>query len=220
MTIRIAAAFGMFAALVASTGWTLESPPTDVYGSPGRCAICGKPGPCQQKICQVQCGIEKATKYRWEVEVHDICTMLPRRPCGCGDQQCGACEVITGCEEQAHGSRCDPCQPKGVLSRWIEQLTEKPVPIIAPRPGQPRAVKKLVKKEYVIEKPVYRTVVQYVCAECLGIRPSGTCDIPACDVPSLSPPESVSIPKVSPSSQLVPVSAVRMMPPAPLPPLE
>ncbi len=223
MTIRIAAAFGMFAALVASTGWTLESPPTDVYGSPGRCAICGRPGTCQQKICQVQCGIEKVTKHRWEVEVHDICTMLPRRPCGYGDQQCGTCgtcEPITECEEQARESQCDTCKPKGVLSRWIEQLTEKPLPIITPRPGQPRAVKKLVKKEYVIEKPVYRTVVQYVCGECLGIRPRGACEPPTCELPAPSPSENASSPQVPPSSQLVPVSAVQMLTPAPLPPLE
>jgi len=223
MNMKTAAACVVFVTLIATTGWTLESSQTDVYGSPGRCAICGKPGPCQQKICQVQCGIEKITKHCWEVEVHDVCTMLPRCPCGCGNQhggRCGTCDPSLGCEGQACDSQSGACQPKGVLSRWIEQLTEKPLPIIAPRPGQPRAVKKLVKKEYVVEKPVYRTVVQYVCAECLGIRRNGACDISECDLPSPGPSENVSSPEILPSSQLVPVSAAQMTTPAPLPPLE
>lgn len=222
MTIRMAVVALVSTILLVSTGWSLDSPSTDVHGSPGRCAICGKPGPCQQKICQIQCGIEKVTKSCWCVESQNMCTMLPRRPCANGNNDCGACEDFsegTGCPCAGGNSQGDSCQPKGLLSRWIENLTEKPLPIIPPQPGRTRAVKKLVKKEYVVEKPVYKPVVQYVCAECLGTPSCGVCDVPA-EVSSPSPSDDQPGKQTSPSPQPAPLPAKQASHFAPLPPLE
>jgi len=72
--------------------------PTEVRGSPGRCAVCGRPGPCQQKVCRIECGVEKIKKYCWCVEAADVCTMLPSHPgrsCDPGCDACGAAEVAT-----------------------------------------------------------------------------------------------------------------------------
>jgi len=221
MMIRIVAASLVVTALMTSTGWSLESPPTEVYGSPGRCAICGKPGPCQQKICQIQCGIEKVKKSCWCVESENMCTMLPRRPCADGSCDCHSCQAFepgTACECETCKS-CSASQPKGLLSRWLENLTEKPLPIVPPQPGKTRAVKKLVKKEYVVERPVYKPVVQYVCAECLGMQSCGVCDVRSeASSPSSSDNSSSSI--AEPAPQPIPLRQAQAQNFAPLPPLE
>ena len=54
----------------------------------------------------------------------------------------GDLSVAAGCHHD-----CDDCPPP-------------------PRCGQPKCVKKLVKKEYQVEVPVYKCVVRYLCPEC------------------------------------------------------
>ncbi|MGQ9503765.1 MAG: hypothetical protein ACUVQR_02545 [Thermogutta sp.] len=218
MTMRIVVVFLVTALIDYSTGWSVEPPSTDVMGSPGRCAICGKPGPCQQKICQIQCTTEKVKKSCWDVETENICTMLPRRPCPHDGQDCGSCQAFgsaTACECET----CDLSQAKGLLSRWLDNLTTKTLPLTPPLPGRTRAVKKLVKKEYVMEKPVYKPVVVYVCAECLRAQACGVCDAPK-EVSSPSPADNHAPQIVAPAPQ--PASLVEVQPwePAPLPPLE
>lgn len=218
MITRIVAASLVIAVVGISTGWSLELGSTDVIGSPGRCAICGKPGPCQQKICQIQCAMEKVTKSCWDVESENICTMLPRRPCPHDAQDCDspqACEHTPGCE-------CETCvssHTKGLLSRWLDNLTTKPLPLTPPLPGRTRAVKKLVKKEYVVEKPVYKPVVVYVCAECLNTRSCGVCDAPS-EVSSPSPADNQPPQMAGPAPQPASFVEVQAREPAPLPPLE
>jgi hypothetical protein len=221
MMIRIVATSLVVTALIASTGWSLDSPTTEVYGSPGRCAICGKPGPCQQKICQIQCGIEKVKKSYWCVESENMCTMLPRRPCAndsCDCESCQAFEPGTACE-CGTCEACNPSRSKGLISHWFENLTERPLPIVPPQPGKTRAVKKLVKKEYVVERPVYKPVVQYVCAECLGLKSCGVCDVTS-EASSPSPSDHNSSSMAEPAPQPVPLPGAQAQSLAPLPPLE
>ncbi len=52
------------------------------------------------------------------------------------------CPLLPG-----HRDHCDCCQPE-------------------PRCGHPKCVKKLVKKEYQVEVPVYKCVVVYLCPAC------------------------------------------------------
>jgi hypothetical protein len=61
------------------------------------------------------------------------------------------CFCVT-CEEfcpllPGHRDRCDCCRPE-------------------PRCGHPKCVKKLVKKEYQVEVPIYKCVVVYLCPAC------------------------------------------------------
>lgn len=220
MLTRIVATSVVMTVLVMSTGWSLESSPTEVHGSPGRCAICGKPGPCQQKICQIQCGIEKVKKSCWCVESENMCTMLPRRPCAdnnCGGDSCQVMEQETACQCGTCNS-CNSSQSKGLLSRWLENLAEKPLPIVPPQPGRTRAVKKLVKKEYVVERPVYKPVVQYVCAECLGIQSCGVCAVPS-EAFESSPSDIRLSGAAEPAPQPAPLPETQALNSAPLPPL-
>ena len=147
-------------------------------GAPGRCAICGQPGPCQQKVCTIQCGVEKVKKSCWCVEVSDICTLRPTLPghADCNDPACG-CDLGTDCDGgcgegvSCGDSGCGACGRTGLLG----QLGKCPNPVIPPQPGKARTIKKLVKKEYTVEKPVYKAVVQWVCADCLAAKACGAC---------------------------------------------
>lgn len=195
----------------------------EVKGSPGRCAICGRPGPCQQKICRIECGTEKIKKHCWCVEVVDVCTMLPTHPGRTCDPGCGGCGeqgCDLGCESCAH-----PARPSGWLTGWLYDLGhQKPCPV-PPQAGRIRSVKKLVKKEYEVEVPVYKSVVQYVCAECLAAQACGGCAAPEGEPATPSPgdakPEPApqkaasSDPAVTPAP--APVEPTVML--APLPPM-
>ncbi|GEM_PF-939199 len=149
-------------------------------GSPGRCAICGQPGPCQQKICTIECGVEKVKKSCWCVEVVDICTMRPTLPGHgrCNDPACG-CDLGPDCGGDCGdgiscgNSGCNTCGRCGLLG----ELGKRPNPVIPPQPGKARTIKKLVKKEYEVEKPVYKAVVKWVCADCVTAKACGDCGV-------------------------------------------
>ncbi|NMC19627.1 MAG: hypothetical protein GYA33_04335 [Thermogutta sp.] len=211
-------------------------------GSPGRCAICGRPGPCQQKVCMIQCGVEKVKQSCWCAEVVDICTMRPTGPrhAGCNDPACGcdpgtdcglACEGTDcglGCGEGASCGEpgCDAAGRMGLLGR----LGKSPNPMIPPQPGRTRTIKKLVKKEYTVQKPVYKAVVQWVCADCLAAKARGGCTgesgpTPAVEeskpLPPAPAPEPAPAEKDDPGAeQTVLLAPLPPMPPLPpLPPM-
>lgn len=198
--------------------------PTEVRGSPGRCAVCGRPGPCQQKVCRIECGVEKVKKYCWCVEAADVCTMLPSHPGRSRDPGCDACGAAESCDLGCQS--CDSrARPSGILSGWIYDLGyQRPCPV-PPQVGRTRSIKKLVKKEYEVEVPVYKTVVQYVCAECLAAQACGVCT-PAGEgspAPSPSPadqkPEAAPKPDDSASLKPATVSEIQAVNLAPLPPM-
>lgn len=147
-------------------------------GSAGRCAICGQPGPCQQKVCMIQTGVEKVKKSYWCVETVDICTMRPTLPrhADCHDPACGCNLEMDGGDGCGDGVSCGDvnCNTCGKLG-LLGQLGKSPNPVIPPQPGKARTIKKLVKKEYVVEKPVYKAVVQWVCSDCLAANACGGC---------------------------------------------
>lgn len=124
--------------------------PSDT-GSPTRCAHCGREVPCRPTVCDVVAETTKVKKHYWTVECQGICPLLP----GCGSLRGGnSCEQ---CEEA-----CENC--RGVKG-GPNCNTKCQVP---PKPGHPRNVKKLVKKEYECEVPVYKGVVKYLCEDCRG----------------------------------------------------
>ena len=157
----------------------------DGCGTPDCCAQCGCHCACQRKVCQVVCGTERVTKHCWCVECEEFCAPLP----GCGPvgqlaASCRACDC--GCNPCCDGCRgkrcCDGC----------------PVP---PKCGPVRTKKKLVKKEYECEVPVYKCVVKYLCPGC--------CEGP-CDESEAEPSQPLP-PPPAPSQQA--------FAPAPTPPL-
>lgn len=213
----------IFAAVVAAPMGLSAAQDTEVKGSPGRCAICGRPGPCQQKVCRIECGTEKIKKHYWCVEAVDVCTMLPTHPGRLCDPGCGECGQ-QGCD-----IGCDSCAQAARPSGWLAGLLydlghQKPCPV-PPQAGRVRSVKKLVKKEYEVEVPVYRSVVQYVCAECLAAQACGVCAAPEGEPATPSPGDAKPEPspeKAAPSESTVkpaptPVEPMVML--APLPPM-
>lgn len=214
MIARFAASAVAVAFFFLPTSWAAENEVLDPQGSPGRCAICGQPGPCQQKVCRIICGVEKVKKSYWCVESEDVCTMLPSHPgqaCDPGCENYERCEKDNICEPAC--SRAQP--PQGGVSGWVHGLGHRVKPIVPPQPGRTRSIKKLVKKEYEVERPVYRAVVQYVCAHCLTVQANKTCDIGQEELMP-SPAEAPGKSEVQPAPQ--PVAQTMNL--APLPPSE
>jgi hypothetical protein len=116
------------------------------YGAADRCGHCGHRAECQRKVCQLVCGTEKVVKHTWAVECEEFCPLLPGHGPRTGDccQQCG-----DGCGGGCCGHCGDGCKA--------------PPP---PRCGHSKCVKRLVKKEQVVEAPKYKCVVKYLCDGC------------------------------------------------------
>jgi len=151
-------------------------------GDPGCCACCGRRVECHPKACQLQCGVAKEKKHVWCVEREEFCPLLPGRrdPCcdRCGEDCCGDC--------------CDHCCKANPL----------------PRCGRAKCVQKLVKKEYEVEKPVYKCVVQYLCEHCCQKQPTlAPKAAPSAPLPpkAPSPAKTVQASDVQPSVLEAPV---------------
>lgn len=74
-----------------------------------------------------------------------------------------------------HRDCCDPC--------------DKP-----PRCGRTKCVQKLVKKEYTVEVPCYKCVVQYLCPTCCGGHSNGS--TPVAPNPPAPKPAPAATPKI------------------------
>lgn len=110
-------------------------------GLTGRAAIaadCSGEGTCCDR-----CGCHAACVQK----VCQVVCEMKKETKTCWNVECQeVCPLMPGC-------RCGSCDCKC------------PPP---PRCGNPKCVKKLVKKEYQVEKPVYRCVVKNLCADCCG----------------------------------------------------
>ena len=122
-----------------------------VYGEPGCCAHCRQACPCQKQT-RIVCEMKKVKKKAWATECDDVCTLVPSSPwpklswpkwslfgassASCGDAPCGD----AACDNE-------PCHE-------------------APRAGHCRTRTILVEKEYVVEVPVYKCVVEFSCTAC------------------------------------------------------
>lgn len=129
-----------------------------VFGEPGCCCECERRCRCGKKT-RIVCEMKKITKHRWKCECEDVCTLLPGKLCGLlgkGGPGAGCCD---GCGD---GDCCDAC-------------TQCDTP---PRTGVCRTVKRLVKEAYVVEKPVYKCVVEYCCPGCSDIVDARAADQP------------------------------------------
>ena len=109
--------------------------------SHGCCDGCGS-----NKVCKVVCEMKQIKKTVWAVECEEFCAPLP----GCG-RACKLCCNGGECGDAGCGSCCeDPCAS---LKR----------PMVAPKCGNVRCRKRLVKKEIVCDVPVYKCIV--VCCD-------------------------------------------------------
>jgi len=141
-------ALGVFLTMAACLAFVEQAPAADCCGTPNCCAQCGCRCACQRKVCQVVCGTEKITKHCWCVECEEFCAPMPG--CGLLAAKWGACRdcCCGGCSDDCcHGTCCENCT-------------------VPPRCGPVRSRKKLVKKEYECEVPVYKCVVKYLCPSC------------------------------------------------------
>lgn len=111
-------------------------------GTPTCCGRCGCHGPLK-KVCRVVCEMKEVKVTCWDVECDDFCVPLPGCGHGCCGQSCGepgCCDSGCGCAK----------------------------PVTPPKCGKVRCRKKLVKRVVTKKVPVYKCVVEYVCAGCCG----------------------------------------------------
>lgn len=162
-------------------------------GDGHKCGRCGGCGPCVAKTCQLQCGVEKVKKYCWVVECSEFCPLLP----GCG-KDCGGCGQCSNCNDgcaagcaascdQGCGGDCGP-----------------PKKYVTPRCTHPKCVKKLVKKEYDCDVPVYKCVVVYLCDSCCNAQQPAPAAAPA--VPAA--PAAPAVPPPLPPKDVPPLKGV------------
>jgi hypothetical protein len=124
-----------------------------------------------------QCGCHTACL---QTTCHVVCAVKKEtKTCWCVERQ-EICPLMPG---GLH--RCDECPPP-------------------PRCGHPKCVKKLIKKEYQVDVPVYQCVVRYLCGDCRKGRPAA--------VPSDAVPRVVPSPSAPPAAP-----AMATPPPAPMP---
>jgi len=177
-------------------------------GNATKCDQCGCHAACQKKTCQVVCEMKKEKKYTWRVECTEFCPLLPGckdrcRDPGCEDpgQGCGGkcCEgCASKCGSRCAGKCCDPCK------------TRCPPP---PRCGHTKCVKKLVKKEYEVEVPVYKCVVKHLCDGCCKAEPAPAppaTKAKAAAAPSLPPAPPVPGPNADRSASRLTIQLPRL----------
>lgn len=149
---------GLSVAIAACLVFAGQASAGDCCGAPDCCAACGGRRPCQKKVCEVVCGTETVKKYCWCVEHEEFCVPLP----GCGPRR----RTCVSCDAPNCDGSCDTCCESGGKRSWFS------ICLVPPKCGRVRCRKKLVKKEYECEVPVYECVVKYLCGDCS----SGCCD--------------------------------------------
>jgi hypothetical protein len=105
-------------------------------GEPKCCAHCG----CQcrlKPVCRIVCDKKEVKETVYECQCEDFCVPGPSKPAGC------YCDTDPNCPCHAEQKPIyKPC--------WCDMFHRK----------------KLTKKEVTKEVPVYKCVVEYVCADC------------------------------------------------------
>ncbi len=111
----------------------------EVYGEPNCCAHCRKVSPCQKQTRVVR-EMKKVTRHTFEVQCDQVCSLKPTAWFGFSWLHAA---LGTACGQEA----ADCGEP-------------------LPEAGHCRTRKTLVRKEYVVEVPVYKCVVEYHCVPC------------------------------------------------------
>ena len=120
--------------------------------------MAGGSRPCRRTVCKVVCGTKTVTKSCWCVECEEFCAPLP----GWGPLSYLYAACFNPCGDSCC-DRCDEsCRDPGCGTKCCERC------LVPPKCGPVRSKKKLVKKEYECEVPVYRCVVKYLCSGCGG----------------------------------------------------
>ncbi len=110
--------------------------------------------------------------------------------CGCAcDCLQKVCLVVCEIKKETKTCWCVECQEIGLLMPGHRGCCDQCQP--PPRCGRTKCVKKLVKKEYQVDVPVYKCVVRYLCPACLGNESAGgpavAPKLPAAPAPSPAP---------------------------------
>ncbi|MEN6457353.1 MAG: hypothetical protein ABFC63_00275 [Thermoguttaceae bacterium] len=86
--------------------------------------------------------------------------------CGCHCEQLQkVCHIVCTMKKETQTCWCVECEEIGLLMPGRRNCCEQCPP---PRCSRTKCVQKLVKKEYQVEKPVYKCVVEYYCPTCTG----------------------------------------------------
>jgi hypothetical protein len=111
---------------------------------------------------------------------------------GGGPTCCARCGRHSACVQKACQLICDV--KKETKTYWCVEWEEF-CPLLPgrrdgagecpplPRCGAPKCVKKLVKKEYQVETPIYKCVVMYLCPECADGEASSPAAVPSAPLP-------------------------------------
>jgi hypothetical protein len=147
------------------------SPAVDSVQAADRCGGARNCGSCGKSDCQVVCEMKTVKKSCWVVECEQFCPTLPNCPkwSFCGLSFCGSKKARGSCDKTA---ACGDCG-KGCNAR----------PMVPPKCAKSRTIKKLVKKEYTCEVPVYK------CTACAGCGPVG-CGGEVEEAPAAAPAEA------------------------------
>lgn len=110
------------------------------------------------------------------------------------------CQVVCEVKKETRTCWCVECTEICPLLPGFRDCGDKCPP--PPRCGNPKCVKKLVKKEYQVEVPVYRCVVRNLCQECLK---GGSITNPPGATPG--PPAAPTAPPMPPAPTVPPPPA-------------
>jgi len=125
-----------------------------------RCPHCG----CKLvPVCHCTCEMKKETKYRYCDKCDTICVPGP----GClGGKSCGCeCEGGKCCEAQCCEKGCESCCEKCETCNHHNSGCGCSI----------HCVKTLIKCPYVVEHPVRKCCVEWVCPHCSGCCQNGQC---------------------------------------------
>lgn len=104
---------------------------------------------CCKKIIRVMPEVKKSVKVSWACECEDVATVMPSSALRLTIPNLFKWRFASGSAEDKHSCAVNEME-----------CTEPPCP------GRIRTVKRLVKKESVVESIVYKTVVEYCCHGC------------------------------------------------------
>ena len=112
--------------------------------------------------------------------------------CGCpSDCLQKVCQVVCEIKKETKTCWCVECQEFCLLMPGHRDCCDQCQP--PPRCGRTKCVKKLVKKEYQVDVPVYKCVVRYLCPACCK---SGSTDFPRT---APNPPPAPAAPATPPA---------------------
>jgi hypothetical protein len=123
-----------------------------VYGAPGCCSCCEAKCGCT-KYARIVCEMKKIPMHEWECECENVCTLVPAKRIGWSFPNFG--KLFGCCDDAACSDECAAgCCEDGACD------CERP------KLGCCRVRRSPVMKEYAVEVPVYKCVVEYCCPNC------------------------------------------------------